>query len=109
MDSLQPTALTAAPQALAEQQGWIWARDAPQPDRLSPRDKYRNVCLVCQSSQLAASINPLLSASPPITDFFLIMSVNQISKPPFPVITQGKKKKKCQSVKERTVRNREVP
>lgn len=40
MDSWQPTALTATPQALAGQQGWIWPEMPPRSDRFSLRDKY---------------------------------------------------------------------
>lgn len=81
------TTLVAPPQVLAEYQGWIWLQMSPRPINLSQRQIQRH-CLLWQNG---CKLNP---PPPPITDCercFLIRTVNQISKNPLTVSTEGGK------------------
>lgn len=79
------TTLVAAPQVLAQYQGWIWLQLPPRPINLSQR-QIQCDCLFWQNG---CKLNP----PPPITDCercFLIRTVNQISKNPLTVSTEGR-------------------
>lgn len=81
------TTLVAAPQVLAQYQGWIWLQLPPRPINLSQR-QIQCDCLFWQNG---CKLNP---PPPPITDCercFLIRAVNQISKNPLTVSREGGK------------------